>query len=405
MKTIYSTDVLQSENKAGNKKYWQGHILTDGLNCYTQTSFWQELSGGGNSLVQFADPTLVLGKSIGRSNETTSEEQARSEMRSMVNRQRDKGYHLDGETTNALLLPMLANTLDKYKHNLEVLNKPQPMIDPNRIRDNTLSAINQDALGWVTKHTLSLQRKYDGCRCLFDGDIMWSRQGKPFIPFVYEHLKFDTKGYVVDGELILPPKGGIKYTFQQTMKAIKKYTRGTSTKLEYHVYDVATQGLSFVERYMILCDIVKNAPPGVKLVLTHLVQTEDQIKEYHKLFVSEGYEGTIIRVNSARYEIGHRSQNLLKFKDFVDEEFEIIDVTTATGGNHAGAIEFILKTPEGGTFRCGLIGSLDTRKEMANEKKDKYIGQKLIVKFQEKSEDNIPRFPVGLGIRDYDLQG
>jgi hypothetical protein len=30
------------------------------------------------------------------------------------------------------------------------------------------------------------------------------------------------------------------------------------------------------------------------------------------------------------------------------------------------------------------------------------VGQMLTVRFQEKSEDGVPIFPVGLGIRDYE---
>jgi DNA ligase-1 len=32
----------------------------------------------------------------------------------------------------------------------------------------------------------------------------------------------------------------------------------------------------------------------------------------------------------------------------------------------------------------------------------KYIGKKLTVKYQELTKDGIPRFPVGIAIRDYD---
>ena len=46
-------------------------------------------------------------------------------------------------------------------------------------------------------------------------------------------------------------------------------------------------------------------------------------------------------------------------------------------------------------------GNYDERKKQYKEGK-KYIGKMLTVKYQELTNDHVPRFPVGLAIRDYE---
>ena len=50
----------------------------------------------------------------------------------------------------------------------------------------------------------------------------------------------------------------------------------------------------------------------------------ETIEAVHSKFVKEGYEGSIIRSSLGIYESGKRSFNLLKKKDFVDEDYKII---------------------------------------------------------------------------------
>ena len=47
------------------------------------------------------------------------------------------------------------------------------------------------------------------------------------------------------------------------------------------------------------------------------------------------------------------------------------------------------------------MGTREQRKEMFENGKN-YIGKLLTVRFQEWSKDKIPRFPVGVQIRDYE---
>jgi DNA ligase-1 len=377
MRTVHSTPELQAEASRGNKKFWQGFVLfneeDDGY--YTQTAFWQETKDG-LSQKQFSAPTKIEGKNIGRSNETSPAQQARMEMDSTEKKQRDKGYTEIGTEAQILVLPMLAHKWGDRKHSVGFPLYAQP--------------------------------KLDGLRFLMRDGIGWSRQGKLLIPEVYEHLRFETDGIIIDGELMLP-RGD--FSFQETMTAAKKFRPELSPRLEYHVYDMydpANPDMTFEERHAKIYDVVLTErgvsfPDQVLPVETNEVDSDNDIMRNHARFLEQGYEGTIIRDPGGVYTPGHRSVSLLKHKDFLDEEFVIVD-TMDGKGKFAGAIMFRCVTSDGKEFDCGLKGSIDRRKEMfAN--RETYHGKLLTVKFQEKTDDGIPRFPVGISVRDTDIQG
>ena len=85
-------------------------------------------------------------------------------------------------------------------------------------------------------------------------------------------------------------------------------------------------------------------------------------------------------------------------KNFMDEEYEIVDYTTGVG-RFDGCIIWIC-TLEGDdeTFKVVPQGTMEERQE-TYQNADKHIGDWLKVKYFELTDDNIPRFPVGLGIR------
>ena len=121
----------------------------------------------------------------------------------------------------------------------------------------------------------------------------------------------------------------------------------------------------------------------------------DYIMEYHDKYVSEGYEGLIIRHTNAPYELNKRSKKLLKFKKFITEEFEIIDVISATGKDRNTAI-FVCNG-----FKARPVGDWETRHQYYVNR-NRLIGKFVTVKYQETTSQGIPRFPIAIGIRDYE---
>jgi DNA ligase-1 len=100
------------------------------------------------------------------------------------------------------------------------------------------------------------------------------------------------------------------------------------------------------------------------------------------------------------YEFGFRSNDLIKYKEFIDSEFLIIDVVEATGRD-AGTAVFMCVTEDGKTFNVKPQGSKQLRAEYISNR-EKFINKKLTVQYQGLSDDGIPRFPSGIAIRDYE---
>src|SRR5690606_24747474 len=227
-------------------------------------------------------------------------EQALLELERIFKKQQDSGYSLDGVSTT-LPLPMLAKKWFERKHNI--------------------------------KYPCVVQPKFDGIRCLYKHDTgFWSRKGKLLIPEVTKHLEFK-HNYILDGELMLDGA-----SLQKSIKLIKKYRQGESEKLKYYVYDIIDEQLTFHQRMNVIDQLSKFFPSHVKAVKNTLATDEKNVYKLHKEMVKK-YEGTIIRNLDSMYLINHRSENLLKLKDFFDAEFEIIG-SYEGGGRNKGCITF-----------------------------------------------------------------
>ena len=367
MKIIQSSPILVSKTRTGKDKFWQAHVVTEKNRWYTQTSYWQSTVDGGESVVQWSDPYEATPKNVGRSNETSAEGQAFFEFNSMVTKQRDKGYTEPGKKSQILPLPMLAQKFSER--------------------------------GTKMKWPVWVQPKYNGQRMLFDGKEGWSRGGKKIIPEVIQHLvnalpKLD--GHILDGELMLP--GNV--LLQETMKATKKYTPGVSETLVYMVYDVVAPDLKFSERHELVKKLVTGytSPKAILLVPTHKAEDAAEVMTYHQQFVSQGFEGTMVRDDSEGYTIGQQSNQLQKYKDFVDAEFKIVDVVEGDG-RFKGAAVFVCETDKGVQFNCTPEGTMDHRRELFTTR-NKHIDKYLTIRYQELSKDGVPLFPVGVDVRD-----
>lgn len=307
--------------------------------------------------------TTCVGKNIGRANETIPEEQAVFEANSKVTEKLKTGYFKTIEEAEEkgggeLCLPMLAKTYKEGK-----------IIYPFRA-----------------------QPKLDGMRALAKLDFI-SRKGN--VINTISHIKIpDVKEFVLDGELYAH---GL--TFQENMRLTKKNRGKESEVIKYHVYDIIMPG-TFQERWVWLCNnLSKN--DDVILVETVLIENEAELKDYHQKNIERGYEGTIIRDEDSLYEMNHRSDGLLKYKDFIDETYEVVDIIPSEKEPEQGVIHCkgTDNSGHGFTFGCGMKFSHKERKEMLTNK-SKYIGLKAEIRFFEFSEAGIPRFPVCVGFRN-----
>lgn len=300
-------------------------------------------------------------KNVGKSNATTPEQQAIAEIKSKYAAKLDEGYFPDRESavTEVVILPMLAKDAKKEEAKIVFPCYVQP--------------------------------KLDGMRCIGNPEKMSSRTGKPIITMDHIQQSITTTGVIdfLDGELYAHGK-----SFQENMKLIKKYRAGQSEAVKYHVYDMLLPNASFIERNTLLKAIVENLE-HVEIVPTYPVYDMDEVRKYHSLFLSQGYEGTMIRWGKEGYKINSRSSNLLKYKDFKDATFMVMDVVPSDAKPKQGVLCLVSGTQE---FRASLKMSHAEREEVL-ENKDKYIGQTAEIRFFELTDGGLPRFPVCVGFR------
>ena len=142
---------------------------------------------------------------------------------------------------------------------------------------------------------------------------------------------------------------------------------------------------------------------SVKVVRTDFAAHEEDVYELQSEYLEEGYEGAIVRERDGEYKFGYRSNKLLKVKNFMDEEYEIIGFTTGVG-RFEGSIIWICGTwndDEWVEFKVVPQGTMEERQKTYQNAMShgEGVGKLLKVKFFELTDDGIPRFPVGLGIR------
>ena len=260
------------------------------------------------------------------------------------------------------------------------------------------------------KFPYMVQPKLDGVRCVAyikdDKWILESRTGKQFE--ILDHIREALDKYSVptniklDGEL---GSFGLEpdLTFQQATGIIKRKTSHPSEHLiEYHLYDLydsENPDEPFKNRWKTLTSMISNNGP-INLVDLKTVNTLEELENAHIKYVENGYEGLMVRTSDGKYEPDHRSSGLLKHKSFMDKEYKIVGFKEGKG-NDKGTVIFTCETEDNKTFEVRPKGTRDERKKML-ENADELIGKMLTVKFFELTDEGIPRFPVGLVIRDYE---
>lgn len=352
------------------------------------------------------------------------QEQALLEARKRYLDQFHSGYLPKGEEMPTELNgvePMLANTLKLSS-------------------DETKKKSNETRLD---KYPVSVMEKLDGIRSLvrFVGGEekiqMRSRNNKTheaplthikkelelFFPYLPQSAELDGELYSVD------------MGFDQLSGVIrtKKRKHEKHDLVKFFIFDlIEPKRLYWEKRYKVLVEAftkyVEDGNPcnHLRVLQMYYVYNEEDLLKHHNKFVSEGFEGIIIR-RCASVEVtcckdylentdkmckkcikgynlsvyrSKRTNALMKYKLFDDEEAVIIGFDKGTG-TEEGAIIFIIKDIRGNEFTIRPRGTIEERRKLY-EKGETLKGKKLTIRYQELTEKGVPRFPVAIAIRDYE---
>ena len=370
LKTLYH------QGKAGAIYSWR--VWTEGADIVTE---YGQVEGEKQIARKTATP-----KNVGRSNATTAEEQAVVESLAMWQKKRDRKY---AESITAAQ---------------EELVRPMLALDFEARKDKKQNGVTYPAF---------VQPKLDGVRALayWDGDKIeiLSRSGKSWRDLgTIEHIARALDGLLpkhmlFDGEIYAHGE-----TFQQTTRLVKKYREGQSEQLILHVYDVLNRDaldtpfqqrrtdLTWLREQLDAIESISEPQP-LDTVPTHEVTSEAEVYEQQMAFVKDGFEGVIVRLPDGPYQYGARSFHLLKVKSFRDEEYEIVGHKHGVG-KFSDAVIWVVRMKDGRTFDVVPRGTMEERRAWFAEAETHY-GSMLNVRYFETSEDGVPRFPIGAGIR------
>lgn len=322
-------------------------------------------------------------KNVGHSNATTGAQQAEAEAKAAwVKRLQRGGYRSTEAEARTYLhsVPMLAH---KYPERLEAgkIDFPvyvQPKLDGLRV----------------------LAYRKDGKVVLQSRKLTFYTAPAHIIQGLAYHILPDSDA-VLDGEL---------YCHGLSLGEINSYAKkahGMDTlRLQFHVYDVtrlSEQGQRQDARTTALNDHFAQCPAGdyIKHVPTFVAENDGDVQRINAQSVAEGFEGSIIRTIDHPYEFDTRSHGLLKLKDFMEEEFEIIDVARGSGKAENWPV-FTCANPKGTrekTFSV-LPKGTDSVKRRMLDKGVELIGKKLTVRFHNWTGHMQPEHPRGITIRE-----
>lgn len=367
--------VLYAKDKNGKIKQWRVRIQQeDKVELIIEYGYI-----GGKMTVSTIE--ISSGKNIGKKNETTPLQQGFLQAESKFNDKKNKHNFRESieelyRGEDLVLKPMLA--YDYFKHSKKVEE-------------------------W---NDIYIQPKLDGYRMIYNSKSgkCTSRQGIEYNILYGQTLNNELcklKDIILDGELYTD-----KLDFEELAvlkkKKVLKNDLNNLNMVKYHVYDIVDKTKTFRERNDILKQLFKEYDfEMIEYVDTYNIKKTEmlqkELRSYHDKFVEEKFEGAIIRNGDAEYLENHRSTSLLKYKDFGDAEFEIVDYTYE---------EDVLKKSKLVMWKVCIKDKIycDVRPKGTKKEREllynkcikdfsEYRGKKLWVKFFNYTADGNIRFP------------
>ena len=255
-----------------------------------------------------------------------------------------------------------------------------------------------------------IQPKLDGVRCLFTKDGAYSRAGNKFMNLAHIELALipffqQQPDVVLDGELY---NHELRNDFEKIISLVRKQKPTADDRLEaqklvqFHCYDyfdgVKYDSYKTRMQQLVTSDIYD---AQIKYVPARLVDSYNYARDIHATFLSEGYEGSIIRLDGL-YKHG-RSYDLMKFKDFSDAEATIVGYELGKGKRTGTVGKFLMMDDEGVEFGCPP-GKGYNYKDLSNmllNIKD-YMGQRATFTYFQRTKAGSYRHPLFKCLRNYE---
>lgn len=372
MNKIYPT--LYSRTSTGKIQTWRLEQGGPRFRCH---------HGQKDGAIVVDEWTVCEPKNVGRANETSAEDQCSKEIAARYKKQLKTGYFEDEADVDKAIYfqPQLAHKWEDRRDKVDL--SKGAYVSP----------------------------KLDGVRAIITRQGAFSRNGERFLsfPHILRELETFFEEYpeaILDGEVYCDR---LSNDFNKIVSLAKK-TKPTETDiqdsekyLQYWIFDYPScRSKGFYERWIAVNkvhDKFFSRNRWIKLCPHYLINSELQIEEYLARFIENGYEGIMINTYDGEY-LQKRSSELLKYKKFQDDEYEIVSISEGVG-NRSGMFGFATLKIGDKTFNSNARGNEGFYSRLLKERKS-LIGKMATVRYQALTPDGVPRFPVIVGVRDYE---
>lgn len=354
-----------------------------------------------------SSPPIIVSKTKQKRNWI---EQYTLQFNSEVKKQLDKGYVEVPKHPNEYTEQELSEIFGEVATNQKGIIKPMLAKQESKLTNRKI--LDKE---WLCS------KKLDGVRCLmyWDGKEIHtaSRGGENYDPattHIREKeslIKFfkENPTIILDGELYKHGK-----TLQQISGAARMEKNAYDCDwLQYWVYDcydIANPDITAKDRQIFLAN---NFPYPVNsefnevieaeiiIVDQHKVSGEENIWKLHDQYVSEGFEGCVIRNPDRPYKPNGRTNDMIKFKNYKSKDFKVVGYELGLRGSED--MTFICELEDGRTFKAMPCGTREDKEEYIANFESKYKGHLLECTYFNLSDDGIPTQPKGRIFR-FDLE-
>ena len=336
-------------------------------------------------------------------------EQVMLEAKHLVKEKLDKGYRKVDKDPDEYSISELEQILGGIITGQNGVPKPMLAKQADKVTNTKI----YDEL-WLAS------RKIDGLRCLiYMGDDnklhTASRGAMNYDAAMFEILNHqdliklfkENPGLIMDGEC---------YHHGWTLQQLNSIARTQKTAVDYSVlqfywYDIVDTNSTFDERWSYMQDIKdqmnlsfnpeKNFERGelrIQFVPQEKVSGWDNMMKLHNQYVSEGWEGLVIRDPDKVYRPNGRTNDMIKIKIYKDDCFKVVGIEPGLRGSED--MVFIMEMSDGRTFKAKPFGDKAQKEEYWNNFEEKYNGHIGECKFFYYSDDGIPLQPAFKAFRD-----
>jgi len=350
--TLYCRDTM------GRVRVWRMEI---------EGNKYRTIAGLMDGELVVSEWTVAKGKNIGRSNETSAEEQAAKEVENKYKKQRKTGYFddIDEVDTVQYVEPMLAKLYRDYAAKID-----------------------------FSKECWTAQCKFNGMRCVATKDGLFTRKGEKYM--TCQHIEKALKPFfkdhpdaVLDGELF-------NEEYRQQLNEISKLIRKTvhisqddldqcEQLVKYYVYDgynlrdprhiMYTSDESYKARKYLIDYLINehfHTNEHIQSVDSHSISSQDDLDKIYAQYVDDGHEGIMLRNCNSPYE-NKRSKHLLKVKPEDDDEGVIVKIIEGEG-NWSGSGKTMTLRWNNQEFDATFKGTYEQAVQFLKDQ-DKWIGK------------------------------